>query len=464
MPKPRILLVFSYPERDVLAWPYRGFNFKKRIDELTEKLEKSCSGIDFIPSAVRNKEETEELIKQSNEFDGIVNYAIGSDSGTPIIIARSGKPAILVDDLYGAADDVLIACSFARRSKFPVIGVASSDFRDVVNSIKLLKIKKSLSAAKILIIADDAGMRRIPQYPSHLKEIYGPDQVDVKAQAERIKNLFGIEIVGMGFEEINNYYKNVSSQEAEKWADKWINEASKIVEPTSAEIIKSAKLFLALKKVIEDKNADAITIDCYGNFDKLPAYPCLAFFQLNNEGFTAVCEADLSSTIVQLLIRYLTKEMLGESRPGFVNDPVIDFGTGRIIYSHCTATNRVFGPNNPPNKYLIRSHAEMKEGVAVQSLMPCKEKITTIQIHFMGNPVMVIHQGKTVANEDVERGCRTKLSSKANVEKIWANWNRQGEIIVPAHWHRVTVYGDWRKQLQDLATLMEIDIFEEDKV
>jgi len=464
MSKPRILLVFSHPQKDVLAWPYRGFNFKKRIDELTEKLEKSCPGIDFTSAVVRSEEETEDLIKQSNEFDGIVNYTIGSDSGTPITIARSGKPAILVDDLYGAADDVLIACSFAKRNRFPVIGIASSNFKDVINLVKLFKIKKKLSEAKILIIAGNGGMRRVPQYPSHLKEIYGPAQEDVKAQADRVKELFGIEIIGMDFEELNNYYGNISEQEAERWADKWINEALRVVEPTRVEIIKSAKLYLALKKAIEEKEADAITIDCYGNFDKLPAYPCLAFFQLNNEGFTAVCEADLSSTITQLLIRYLTKETLGESRPGFVNDPVIDFGTRRIIYAHCTATNRVFGPSNPPNQYLIRTHAEMKEGVAVQSLMPCEKKVTTVQIHFMGKPVIVIHQGKTVANEDVERGCRTKLASKANVEKIWANWNKQGEIIVPAHWHRVTVYGDWRKQLQDLVTLMGISIFEEDKV
>ncbi len=68
---------------------------------------------------------------------------------------------------------------------------------------------------------------------------------------------------------------------------------------------------------------------------------------------------------------------------------------------------------------------------------------------------MVIHTGKTTRNVDEPKACRTKLAAKANAERILDNWGMG--------WHRVTVYGDWRKQVMDLATLLGIEVFEEDK-
>ena len=237
----------------------------------------------------------------------------------------------------------------------------------------------------------------------------------------------------------------------------------RIIEPSKEEIIKSARMYLGLRKMIQDYGADAITIDCYRRFEELPAYPCLAFFQLNNDGVTAVCEADLSSTITQLIIRYLTEELTGEPRPGFVNDPVADFSRGWIIYCHCTAPSKVFGPSGESSPYIIRSHAESRAGAAIQSLMPTGEPVTAVQIHFMREPpLMVIHGGRSICNIDSEDGCRTKLAAEAKVETIFSNWNRFGGWIAPAHWHRVVVYGDWRRHLRDLARLMKIAVFEED--
>jgi len=164
-------------------------------------------------------------------------------------------------------------------------------------------------------------------------------------------------------------------EEIEKYKDKWIKEALKVVEPAEEEILKSARMHLALKKAMEDKKADAVTVDCLGLYysGKLFAYPCLSFFQLNNEGLTGVCEADLDSTITQLLIRYLT------GRPGYVSDPVIDTATNQIIYAHCVATNKVYGPDGLSNSYIIRSHTEDQKGTSVQSLMPTGEIVTTVK-------------------------------------------------------------------------------------
>ena len=151
--------------------------------------------------------------------------------------------------------------------------------------------------------------------------------------------------------------------------------------------------------------------------------------QLNNEGLTGVCEADLDSTITQLLIRYLT------GRPGYVSDPVIDTATNQIIYAHCVATNKVYGPDGLSNPYMIRSHTEDQKGASVQSLMPTGEIVTTVKVSSL-NKAFSIHTGKTVANVNDDKACRTKLAAEVDAEKILNNYHF--EIF---SWHRVTFYG-----------------------
>jgi L-fucose isomerase-like protein len=399
-----------------------------------KQLRETLPEVDFTEYLISSREEMEEVEKidwKRKEIDGFIVYMVGSGWFRWLNIIEIGYPVILVDDLYGGTGGFLYVLSQAKRKRLPVVGVASSDFGDVIEAAKLFKVIKSLKGTKILYVSDG----------------------EITEKAEKIRENFGVQIVSMASDELNSYYNGINEEEAKPWADKWTNEALKVVEPSTDEIMKSAKMYLSLKKAMEDKDADAVTVNCLGLFytGKSSAYPCLAYFQLNNEGLTGVCEADLDSTITLLLMRYLT------GRPGYVSDPVIDTATNQIIYAHCVATNKVFGPEGLSNPYIIRSHSEDRKGASVQSLMPLGEIVTTIKIN-TAEKAMCIHQGKTVANIDDDRACRTKLAAKVDAEKILNNgkWDEWG-------WHRVTYYGDWKKQVMNLATLLGISVFEEDK-
>jgi hypothetical protein len=201
-------------------------------------------------------------------------------------------------------------------------------------------------------------------------------------------------------------------------------------------------MYLALESVLEKNRSQAVTIDClsllYGG--KLPAYPCLGLFQLNNDGKVGACEADLRSTVTMLLMTYLT------GRPGYISDPVVDTANNQIIYAHCVSTNKVFGPTGPANPYHIRSHSEDRKGAVVRSLMPLGEMTTTLEFDPVRKEV-VMHQARTVANVDEDRACRTKLAAEVpDVQKLLSEWDRWG-------WHRVTFYGDWKRQVENVAAL-----------
>lgn len=440
MEKARIGLIFSHRPSEVATWPYKGYNYKERIDKLSDLIEKSIPEISFLPKVVHDPKETERALRdlEGQNVDGFVNFIVGIWTGAPILIAQSGLPTILVDDLYAGSGELLTSLNKIKGRGLKAIEVASSNFDDVIKAIKLFNVVKHMKETVILDVVED---RRSGVTP--LTEEY---------QA-KVKEIFGAKIVMMNSEELNIYYEKVDDNEALRWAEKWQKDALKVVEPSREDIIKSAKMYLALKHAMEEKGAQAVTMDCltlvYGK--KVPAYPCLSHFQMNNDGSTGVCESDLDSTITQLMVRYLN------GRPGFVSDPVIDTATNQIIYAHCVATNKVFGPSGRSNPYIIRSHAEDGKGASIQSILPLGEIVTTAKVN-VKERALAIHQGKTVANVEEDKACRTKLATESNVKNILKNWNKKYDF----GWHRVTFYGDIKEELTQLGELFGLNIFEED--
>jgi L-fucose isomerase-like protein len=259
---------------------------------------------------------------------------------------------------------------------------------------------------------------------------------------KQIHDAFGTEVRQFPVEEINAAYDKTDLAEARKCAGTWIQNAQKVVEPTREEITKSARMYHAMQEVMKENKSRAITIDCLQLFygGKMPAYPCLGFFQLNNDGMVGACEADLQSTVSMLLMGYLIE------RPGYISDPVIDTSKNQIIYAHCVAPTKVYGPKGTSNPYHIRSHSEDRKGAAIRSIMPLG--VMTTSLKFMpAQKEVVLHQAKAVANIDDDKACRTKLAAEVkDINKLMLDWDRG--------WHRVTFYGDHRQAVETVSALL----------
>ncbi len=431
--KTRIRLVFSHHHVDAAGkqsapgWPYLGYDCEGRKRQLLEQLRASCPDFEFLPTTAFSAEDGTKLLAADQEVDGYLAYMIGGWATAGQAIARAGKPVIYVGDLYGASGEILMAISEARRLGLRAFGITSSRFQDVVDALRTFQAMKRLRSSTIV----DVGAA-----PGDL--------------GKAIADVFGTRVVAVGFPELNAAYAKADRGEARKWADKWMREAEK-VGPSPAEIENSGAIYLAMRSLMDVHQAQAITINCLGGFygGSMSAYPCLGHFQLNNDGLVGACEADLQSTITMLAMGYLV------GRPGYISDPVVDTATSRVIYIHCVATNRVFGPKGPANPYQILSHAEDRKGAALRSIMPLGEPVTTLQTAPTRRE-MIIHQGKTSANVDDDRSCRTKLAVdlKGDVNKLLSQWDRWG-------WHRVTFFGDHRKAALQFATLTGLKLLEE---
>jgi len=123
-------------------------------------------------------------------------------------------------------------------------------------------------------------------------------------------------------------------------------------------------------------------------------------------------------------------------RPGFISDPLLDTSTRRIVYAHCVASNRPFGPQGPANPFKILAHSEDRKGASVRSILPAGYMTRTLEIGLKRKEIL-FHQAKAVGNDLNDRVCRTKLVAEpiGDFEKLitfWDLWNG----------HRVMVYGD----------------------
>jgi hypothetical protein len=115
----------------------------------------------------------------------------------------------------------------------------------------------------------------------------------------------------------------------------------------------------------------------------------------------------------------------------------------------------MFGPDGRSNPYHIRSHSEDRKGACNRSLLPLGEMTTTMQFDHHKKQV-IMHQGISVENVDDDKACRTKLAVevKGDINRLMEYWDQWG-------WHRVTFYGDLKRPVRTLASLLGFEVIEE---
>lgn len=424
-PRTNIRVVFMQAPADKPGWPYVNFDYEAKKKEILAQLKPAGSFAVFETATAMSAEESKKILESSASADGYVVFLLGIPSGgAGREIAFSGRPAIIVDHLYGGTGEFLGTYGPARRKGLPVAGVTSSRFSDVIQALRALHAVKQMKGEKLL-------------------DVTGRDPSALTAQ---IREAYGTEVVKVSGDELNAAYDKASPAEAAEWACTWTKGAGKIVEPTPDEILQGGRMYVAMRNLLAAQRSRAITVDCLHLFyaNKLRAYPCLGFFQLNNENRVGACEADLTSASTMLLMSHLI------GQPGYISDPVIDTARNRIIYAHCVAPSKVWGPGKASNEYHIRSHSEDRKGAAVRSLMPVGVMTTTLEF-LPGRREVVMHQAKAMENIDDDKACRTKLAAEPrDAFKLAEDWD--------AGWHRVTYYGDHRAAIDMAAALLQFKV------
>jgi len=468
----RLLFALHSLKQDRPDWPNVGFDFRPVIEKYVGILERRLPEFAFLTSTVSGPEETSKVLEadQREEIDGYVVFQLNCWNRVVQPTVETGKPVLYLDFQYGGSGGFLVYTAALLRQKTSNFGyLASSKLEDVVEAVRAFEIYKNqggqISFSELI---EKVRLERTPgpgdltTYPDNLKLISAEETVYRMKQSSILLfrddkggepfDLGGIRVLNLPFSELNQAWEKADRKEAEIKAREWNKKAALVKDVKFSELVNSAAMYLGMKDLLRKHQAIAITINCLGGFysGHIHAYPCLGFFELNNSGLVGACEADLRSTATMVTFSLMT-----QGRPGYISDPVLDSSRRQIIYAHCVASNKVFGPDGPSNSFQILTHSEDRQGASVRSLMPAGCLTTSLEIDHKRREIL-LHQAKTVGNSFDDRACRTKLVAEplGDFEKLHTMWDLWG-------WHRVTFYGDLKKPALELADILGYQVIEE---
>jgi hypothetical protein len=314
-----------------------------------------------------------------------------------------------------------------RRDGKKVDLVASSEVGDLDPYMRIFHTIHHLRKSKVLAVTHSSGARR---------------------GAADFTRQFGTEISFVTYKDLRAAFDAVDVGKARKEAEEFTRRAVRVVEPSPKDVLDATRFYLGVKDILEQEKANAMTIDCLGGFRRgeLIAYPCVAWSRLNDQGFYGVCEADLPSTMTQLLVTSFS------GKPGFVSDPVFDTSRNEIVHAHCVSATSLRGIGAPSLPYIIRSHMEDNKGVSLQVLTPVGETVTVGK--FAAPSKFLVSTGEAIGNVDSPRGCRTKIRTRvASARRMLENYG--------AGLHRVVFYGDYVQPIEAMGSLMGFQVVRE---
>ncbi len=428
--KMRLRIIYSL--HDVVQpgpdWPNIGFNFAPVMERITNTLTNQCPDFEFIPTHASGPEDAEKILKEdkTSNIEGYIVYQMNCWNKVIQTIAKSGKPVLYSDFQFGGSGGFLVYTAKFLREDISNVGfVASSNIDDMLAAVNKFKIvKKGGTVQEFVTATKNVRQRRTPHQGNlncaydELKTI-SPEECVRKMKSSRIlavrndksspaESFVNIPMEYVSFSVINEAWKAADKDEARSVAERWQLKAREINDVSIETLESSASMYLGMKDVLKSYDANAISINCLGGVygGHLNAYPCLGFHELNNEGLVGACECDIRSTATMLAFKTMTG-----GRPGYISDPVIDTAKRQIIYAHCVASNKVFGPEGSENPFSITTHSEDRQGAAIRSILPVGYLTTSLQV-LPDKKEILLHQAKTVANDPDDRACRTKLCAE----------------------------------------------------
>jgi hypothetical protein len=470
--KIRILYSLHAPVQGQPDWPNIGFDFNPAMDNINMALTKNFPDFEFLPAMAKGPEDAEKIsaLDIPEKIDGYIVYQMNCWNRVVQTVAKTGKPVLYVDFQFGGSGGFLVYNSSFLHNKTKNVGyVASSRIEDLVSAVDCFKLIRdgeagtnfaaAITKARINSTMASGNFTVAPNIITSLtpeetiKRLGKSKIIAVRDQkSEKAEPIMGIPLEYIPFSEVNSAWRGANKDEAAGIVERWKKTALEIVGVSDETLLTSAAMYLGMKSVLKQHDANAITINCLGGFygGHIHAYPCLGFHELCNEGLIGACECDIRSTATMVAFTTMT-----DGRPGYISDPVIDTSKRQIIYAHCVAPNKVFGSQGPTNPFRIMTHSEDRNGASVRSILPVNYMTTTLEID-KDKKEILFHQAVAVDNDPDDRACRTKLCAEplGDIEKLFTMWDSWG-------WHRVTFYGDLKEPVYAFADAIGWKVTEE---
>jgi len=399
-------------------------------------VERKLGNVEFVVGRTATPEEAVAVMKRAGDEAPVlaINLQIGGLLGVSKPILESGRP-LAVFSAPASGHDWMYPFRWRQEGK-PVTMFTSSDYGELERAARLLRVIPLLRHSRVIVFHP---LRGTPPACT-------PDQ---------IKSRLGVDVVVVPQKRFDETLEAVDPAKAQAEAEWWTRNAKQIVEPTREDVLKAARVSLALQQLVEQEKAQGLAVGtCMGWLAR--GFPCLGFTRLRDRGIPASCEGDMDSLWTMLLFG------TAFGLPGFQGNATFDTTKNALWTAHCVGPLKMDGPDGKDAPYLLRSHSEIGGGVVPEIQYRIGQKVTRTKLVNLDTLLISTGTIREVPEKSV-RACRTQIvtevSDAAKMVRHWGGGVLEGDMMTLLH--RVVFYGDHLQSARHLADLMNLRVVEE---
>jgi len=432
--KPAVMRgAFLYPPTELLekagyySWPGAGYDaeghHKEYLKRITASAEKLKMQVRMEEGPLYEKDRVGRFIQEVRETkpDGLLLVLFKKSEWESIkrIVKETGVPTVAMATL-----GVLLNPHVNQLYRAPGVYVISSldDFEAIENGMRMVRTASWMRQARILSVTGEK-------------------------TSETTVNKLGTKVRVVPMKRYADVYKDTpTSDRVRQIARAYTTGAKKCVEPSEADVLEAARLYVSSQRIMVEEQSDAIMIQCLQGIQKrwFPP-PCMAYMSLRDEGVVAGCQNDLDATLTMMLVQRLF------DRAGFQQNAACNTEKNHYFGAHCTCPSKLHGPSGPAAPFILRDHAEAGVGTVPQVLWPAGERVTMAHYLSREKPEMIVYSGEVVRCIDTPPagGCRT------NIEIAFDGVD---DACAMKGMHQTVFCGDHERQLRRFCQLYDIPV------
>lgn len=408
------------------SWPGTEFNpeghhkrYKTEINKINSKLGMNIS---IDGKAIADNNDVQEVISElkSEQVDGLL-LILFHNPNRPLaetllkVAEESGIPTVFYIELGVTHGSI-------RKYQRPGLHFiqAKNDFDAIESGMRMINARKLLKQSTLLSITEDEE-RSVTKEP-----------------------FLGVTTKPILFDQYAKIFHSVDiNSQAKEFISKISRRAIENNKVSQEALENATRAYFALKKIIEDENADAVTMNC---LRRGMLKPCIGFSMLNNQLIPAVCENDINAAYGQMLAQAIA------GRPGFQHNPAYNTEENRYYASHCTCATKLHGPDGDEMNYRLTRFLHTNEGsCAIQVFFEPEEPVTMVHYYSSTEPKLDIYSGTVYKSHQELVGCTTNV--EINIT------DRENVNLVQGH-HSILLCGDLSKTFKDFANLHKLQIMD----
>jgi L-fucose isomerase-like protein len=352
------------------------------------------------------RKEEEILGINLHNVDAFVIFPYCTDRFAPLIyLAETKKPIIIVTEEKTFLNALETYQYLADHDN---VELAFSP-REVKAKIQAIKASKLLQTTKVCLF--DAGEWKLEGIAWEKNPLFSGR----------------LNVENVNIQKFLEHVQTADPQKAEALARKWMKNA-KVIEPSPADVTKTARIYLGMKRTLREMKAKAAYVLWCGQFTKkLEAKMCFALAKLADDGIPTGCWR--GENLLPLLMLHVVSK-----KPVFTAE-AFTYKGDTITLRHCFAPTRL-----THGKCVLRRWRSMEGTVTGYCQLP-KGQVTLVSCGITDR--IVVAKGRVVDCKDLGgQNCRMT---------VWIKMEKPELIAKLAAREFAMVYGDYVEEAAETA-------------